>query len=149
MRSPSFENRAWWWLIPQEKSFNRKLFGNEVYCTNALLLLITIMLCSKLHCRKVVNWNSFPKRFNRWSFWPRPSNVGTTSSVSKNFEWRTCTWNPRPESVLECLVRAIFAREQPTERTVGRGRRLWAVRVGSGGWGTLTMAQHIRIQHRG
>ena len=32
-----------------EKSFNLKLSGNEVYCTNALLFLMKIMLCSNLH----------------------------------------------------------------------------------------------------
>ena len=40
--------------ILQEKSFNSKLYGNEVYCTNALLSLIKIMLCSKLPCIKVL-----------------------------------------------------------------------------------------------
>ena len=44
----------------QDKSFNPKLSGNEVYRTNALLLLIKIMLCSKLHCQKGLNRNSFP-----------------------------------------------------------------------------------------
>ena len=34
-------------------SFNVKLSGNDVYCMNALLLLIQIMLCSKLHYQKV------------------------------------------------------------------------------------------------
>ena len=42
--------------------FNSKLSGNEVYCTNASLLLIKIMRCSKLHCQKVFNCNSFPIR---------------------------------------------------------------------------------------
>jgi hypothetical protein len=32
-----------------------KLASNEVYCTNALLFLINIMLCSKLHYQKVSN----------------------------------------------------------------------------------------------
>jgi len=41
------------------KSFNSKLFGNEVHCTNALLLLIKIMLCSKLYCRKGLSQSSF------------------------------------------------------------------------------------------
>ena len=40
--------------ILKERSFNFKLSGNEVYCTNASLLLIKIMLCSKLHCQKVL-----------------------------------------------------------------------------------------------
>ena len=35
------------------KSFNSKLSGSEVYCTNALLLLVKIRLCCKLHCQKV------------------------------------------------------------------------------------------------
>ena len=33
--------------------FNFQKSGNEVYCTNALLLLIKMMLFSKLHCQKV------------------------------------------------------------------------------------------------
>jgi len=36
--------------ILQEKSFDLKLPGNEIYCTNALLLLMKIMLCSKVRC---------------------------------------------------------------------------------------------------
>ena len=39
------------WIL-LEKSFNSKLSGNGVCCTNALLLLIKIMLCSKLHNQK-------------------------------------------------------------------------------------------------
>ena len=41
--------------ILQEKSFNLKLSGNEVYCTNALLSLIKIMLCRKDHYQKFQN----------------------------------------------------------------------------------------------
>ena len=37
-----------------EKTFNLKLSGNEVYCTNALILLTKIVLCSKLHCQEVL-----------------------------------------------------------------------------------------------
>ena len=37
----------------QEQGFNLKLSGNEVYRTKALLLLITSMLCSRLHCQEV------------------------------------------------------------------------------------------------
>jgi hypothetical protein len=32
-----------------------KLSGNEVYGTNALPLLIKIMLCGKLYCQKILN----------------------------------------------------------------------------------------------
>jgi hypothetical protein len=46
--------------ILQENRFNLKLFGNEVYFTNALVVLIEIMLCSKLHCQTVLNLNFFP-----------------------------------------------------------------------------------------
>ena len=42
-------------LIEEEKSFNSELGGNEVYCTNVLLLLIKITLCRKLHCQNVLN----------------------------------------------------------------------------------------------
>ena len=40
--------------ILQEKKFDLKLSGNKVYCMNALLLLINIMLSSKLHYQKVL-----------------------------------------------------------------------------------------------
>ena len=33
------------------KKFQFDISGNEVYCTNALLLAIKIMLCSTLHCQ--------------------------------------------------------------------------------------------------
>ena len=46
-----------------KESFNLELSGNEVYYTNALLLLIKIMLCSKLHCPKVLDCTSFSMRF--------------------------------------------------------------------------------------
>ena len=39
-----------------------KLAGNEVYCTNALLLLIKIMLCSKFYCQIFLICNSSPIR---------------------------------------------------------------------------------------
>jgi len=45
--------------ILQEKSFNLKLSGNEVDCTNVLLLKIN-MLCSKLHCHEVFILKLFP-----------------------------------------------------------------------------------------
>ena len=35
------------------KEFSLKLSGDEVSCTNALLLLTNIMLCSKLRCQRV------------------------------------------------------------------------------------------------
>ena len=41
--------------ILRRKSFNLKPSGNEVYRTNTLLLRIKFMLCSKLHCQKVLN----------------------------------------------------------------------------------------------
>ena len=44
----------------QEKIFNLKLSGNEVYCTNALLLLINIMLRGKFHYKQVQNRFFFP-----------------------------------------------------------------------------------------
>ena len=43
------------------ESFNLKLSGNEVYCTNALQLLIKIMLYSKLHCQIFCIENIFYK----------------------------------------------------------------------------------------
>jgi len=44
--------RRWTQETSNEKAFKLKLSGNEVYYTNALLLLIKNMLCSKLHCQK-------------------------------------------------------------------------------------------------
>ena len=44
------------------KEFESKISGHDVYCTNALLSLLHIMLCSKVHCQKVLNWNSFSIR---------------------------------------------------------------------------------------
>ena len=41
------------YMVSQEKSFNLKLSGNEVYRTHALLLQINIMLCSQLHYQRV------------------------------------------------------------------------------------------------
>ena len=63
-----FSVRLWWELkehtghqgtvcgydvrgIVQEKSFNLGLSGNEVCCTNTLLMPIKIILCSKLRCQ--------------------------------------------------------------------------------------------------
>jgi hypothetical protein len=43
-----------------EKSFKLVFFCNEADGTNAFLLLINIMLCSKLHCQKVFNQKLFP-----------------------------------------------------------------------------------------
>ena len=40
-------------MKPNSLAMNSKLSGNEVYCTNALLLLKTIMLRSNLHYQKV------------------------------------------------------------------------------------------------
>jgi len=48
--------------ILYKNSFNLKLCINEVYCANALLSLIKITLCSKLHRQKVLDRNSFPTR---------------------------------------------------------------------------------------
>ena len=41
--------------ILKENIFNLKVSGNEVYCTNALLLLMHIVLRSKLHCQNFLN----------------------------------------------------------------------------------------------
>ena len=43
---------------------HRLLYHSTPYhSTHALLLLTTIVLCSKLHCQKVLDRNSFPTRF--------------------------------------------------------------------------------------
>ena len=49
--------------ILQEQSFNFKLSGNKVYCTNAVLLLIKVMLCSKLHRQNFLSSNCFLIKF--------------------------------------------------------------------------------------
>ena len=41
--------------ILQKNSSNLKLFCNEVYCTNASLFLIKIMLCSKFRCQRLLD----------------------------------------------------------------------------------------------
>ena len=46
-REGRWEQAGW---TSQVKSFNLKLSGDGVYCTNALPLLIRIMLCGELHC---------------------------------------------------------------------------------------------------
>ena len=45
---PCIQTRAY-----RERVSTKNNSGNEVKCTNAWLLLIEIMLCSKLHCKKV------------------------------------------------------------------------------------------------
>ena len=45
--------------ILRGKSFHSKLSGNEGYCTNASLVLIKIMMCSKFHCQKGFNSIAF------------------------------------------------------------------------------------------
>ena len=44
-------------MRPPDKSYTKKKIeeksGNEVYCTNVLLLLMKIMLCSNLHRQKI------------------------------------------------------------------------------------------------
>ena len=47
------------------KQFNSKLYGNNLYCTNALLLLIKIMLCSKLHCQIFLKLTFFTYKIGR------------------------------------------------------------------------------------
>ena len=37
-----------------EENINLQFSGSDVYSTNALLLPVKIMLCSKLHCLKVL-----------------------------------------------------------------------------------------------
>ena len=41
-----------WTRSYMKRDINKNLPGNEVYYTNALILLIKIMMCSKLHCQK-------------------------------------------------------------------------------------------------
>ena len=42
--------------------FNFKLSGNEVYCTNDVLVPVKIMLCSKLHYQKVFKLEFFSSK---------------------------------------------------------------------------------------
>ena len=40
-----------------KRELDHNLFGNEVYRTNSLILLVKNMLCNKLHCQKGSNVN--------------------------------------------------------------------------------------------
>ena len=46
-----------------EKNFYLKLSGNEVCCTNALLLMIKFMMYGNIHCQKVLIRKFFHARF--------------------------------------------------------------------------------------
>ena len=46
---------GWHRRVLQEKSFHSKPFDDEVYCTNALLSLMKILVCSQLHFQRVLN----------------------------------------------------------------------------------------------
>ena len=63
LRNPDSKSRRCTPLLiagqPYSKK-NPKTSGTEVYCTNALLFLIKIMLCSKIHRQKILNLHSFP-----------------------------------------------------------------------------------------
>jgi hypothetical protein len=41
-------------LFCMERGLNQKLSGNVVYYTNFLILLVKNMLCSQLHCQKIL-----------------------------------------------------------------------------------------------
>ena len=60
MRKRGGEGRR---LLSEGKSFNVKLSGNEVHCTNALLSQMKIMLCGELRCIRVLTLNTFPISF--------------------------------------------------------------------------------------
>ena len=51
LRNRTRSARKWKARISWEKRFNLNLYGNKVHCTNALLVLIKIMLCGTLHCQ--------------------------------------------------------------------------------------------------
>ena len=55
--------------ILQAQTINFKLFGNEVYCTNALLSLIKIMLCSTLPYQKVFRFEFFSYKISLGNLW--------------------------------------------------------------------------------
>jgi len=38
-----------------KKAFKSKLSGNAIHCTNALLSLMKVVLCGKLHCQKFLD----------------------------------------------------------------------------------------------
>ena len=66
-RTPSISSRGGPWgrkcssgsRSPNEKTFNLKLSGDGVFYTNSSILLVKIVLQSKLHCQKVLNWKYF------------------------------------------------------------------------------------------
>ena len=85
-------------LSLKEQRFILKLSGNEVYCTNALPLLMKIMLCSKLHRQKVVDWNRFPISLDHWSLWnPCEQSRRWSSKSSSTESGLRCA--PEPTSV--------------------------------------------------
>jgi len=49
------------------KEYQFKTFCNDAYCTNALLLLIKIMLCRKLHCRIFLKLKLFSYQIGGWA----------------------------------------------------------------------------------
>ena len=63
-------------MLLYEKSFNSKLYGNEAHCTNALLLLIKIMLCIKLYGQKVFEARLFSYKLRLPLFRIWVSNLG-------------------------------------------------------------------------
>ena len=68
----SAEAVSWIQICVRRIKIAFKLSGNEVYCTKPSLSLTNIMLCSKLHCKKVSNRNLFPIRLTpvmSLSFW--------------------------------------------------------------------------------
>jgi len=67
------------------KEFQLKISGNEVYCTNALLLLIKIMPCSQLHCQKVSIKNTgFVLRSQHVNLWIVPEQRRSAGALSQS-----------------------------------------------------------------
>ena len=73
----------------------KKTSGNEVYYTNALILLINMMLCSKFHCQKFFKLKLFSyKIYQRGRLWC-PTLCNGTAAVERTrnlFKCRSRIW---------------------------------------------------------
>ena len=75
-----------------------QLFGSEVYHTNSLILLVKNMLCSKLHCQKGYNLNTFSNKIEGFGQW-NPFGAGRSAACrARRINLRTTT-SPKYEAV--------------------------------------------------
>ena len=94
--------------ILYEQGFNLKLWCREVYYTNALILLVKIMLCSKLHCIRVFKSKLFSYKITMKS--PLSNELGTDKPVDSGLSLRHC----QDENFERC---SLFARKRTVKTT--------------------------------